>query len=73
MRTMFVIPAPGLQIVDPVQINTPAAMLPPEGREVDENDYWLRRVRDGDVTRQSIPAVGNVVASPAPQAPLIGA
>ena len=50
MSTMYVVPAEGLQIVDPVQLNTPATFLPPEGREVDANDYWRRRVRDGDVT-----------------------
>ena len=27
----------------------PYAMLPAEGREVPDNQYWRRRIRDGDV------------------------
>jgi Protein of unknown function (DUF2635) len=44
---MKVVPAEGLIVRDPES----HAALPPEGREVPDNDlYWLRRIRDGDVT-----------------------
>ena len=62
MSTMYVVPAEGLKIVDPVQYNTPAVFLPPEGREVDANDYWRRRVRDGDVTIGEPPVLRNLEA-----------
>lgn len=42
---MFVQPAPGLVIRDPDLKD----LLPVEGREVPDNDYWHRRVLDGDV------------------------
>ena len=42
---MFVKPSPGLVIRDPDLLD----LLPDEGREVPESDYWHRRVRDGDV------------------------
>lgn len=44
---MYVIPAKGLQIPDPDRRDH----LPPEGREVPETAYWLRRIRDKDVER----------------------
>jgi len=43
---MFVIPAPGLKIKCPILFD----VLPPEGREVEPSEYWMRAVRDGDVT-----------------------
>lgn len=43
----FVIPADGLRVVDPDR-NEP---LPPKGTLVRGNDeYWVRRLNDGDVT-----------------------
>jgi hypothetical protein len=42
---MLVKPARGLAIRDPDLLDT----LPPEGREVPRNEYWLRRLADGDV------------------------
>jgi Protein of unknown function (DUF2635) len=41
----FVKPAAGLVIPDPDRHD----VLPPEGRDVPETDFWLRRLRDGDV------------------------
>ncbi len=46
---MYVKPAPGLRIVDPILRD----FLPEEGRLVTPSDYWHRRLRDGDVTRVS--------------------
>jgi hypothetical protein len=44
---MWVKPAAGLKVPYP----NSTARLPPEGAEVKDGDlYWLRRVRDGDVT-----------------------
>lgn len=46
---MYVIPKPGLVVIDPDRMDTPEDRLPPEGREVQESMYWTRRVIDGDV------------------------
>lgn len=43
---MFVKPEAGRQVPDPEK----GGFLPPEGREVEANVYWLRRIEDGDVT-----------------------
>lgn len=42
---MFVKPAPGLLVRDPVSLR----FLPPEGKEVKPSTYWVRRVACGDV------------------------
>ena len=43
---MHVKPAPGRAVRDPRSL----MLLPEEGREVPDNDaFWARRVRDGDV------------------------
>lgn len=42
---MYVKPAEGRQVPDPYA----GGFLPPEGREVEANQYWLRRKEDGDV------------------------
>lgn len=52
---MKVTPAPGRAVRDPRTFQ----LLPKEGREVPDNDpFWLRRLRDGDVVRapQQTPA-----------------
>lgn len=43
---MFLKPVNGALITDPVK----GDFLPESGREVDKNQYWLRRINDGDVT-----------------------
>lgn len=42
---MLVKPKPGLVVRDPISKQP----LPPEGREVPAESYWLRRLRSGDV------------------------
>jgi hypothetical protein len=42
---MLVKPARGLAVRDPELMD----LLPADGREVPRNDYWLRRIADGDV------------------------
>jgi hypothetical protein len=42
---MFVKPKAGVVVRDPVTREP----LPASGREVPENDYWMRRLRDGDI------------------------
>lgn len=46
---MFVKPAQGLSVPDPER----GDVLPPEGRTVEPNQYWQRRVADGDVVEAS--------------------
>lgn len=54
---MFVIPAAGMKVPDPAHPKrSPAYLLPPEGREVEDSLYWTRRVRDGDVSVGTAPA-----------------
>ena len=57
---MFVKPAPGLRIVDPILRD----FLPEEGRLVTPSDYWHRRLRDGDVTRVSQEPAAQAGAEP---------
>lgn len=44
---MYVKPAPGRTVPDPDR----GDILPAEGREVPETQYWLRRLADGDIER----------------------
>lgn len=46
---MFVVPKKGYKIPDP-SLND---FLPEQGREVQKNTYWVRRVRDGDVVEKA--------------------
>jgi hypothetical protein len=49
---MKVYPAPGRLVRDPKSM----MLLPAEGREVrDDDPFWVRRVRDGDVTMEQPP------------------
>lgn len=42
---MNVKPIEGRQVPDPAR----GDVLPPEGRNVEPSQYWLRRIADGDV------------------------
>jgi hypothetical protein len=46
--------------VKPTHPNVPdvdrGGYLAPEGREVEQSQYWLRRIADGDVTEAQPPA-----------------
>ncbi|HHA1670059.1 TPA: DUF2635 domain-containing protein [Enterobacter roggenkampii] len=42
---MLVKPAEGRSVHDPAR----GDLLPAEGRNVEENQYWLRRAADGDI------------------------
>lgn len=61
---MHVVPAPGLSIPDPSQRGTPGYFLPAEGREVAPDSYWVRRLRDGDVSLGATPAPAAAAADP---------
>ena len=62
----FVKPAPGYLIPDPDRHD----MLPADGRNVPASDFWLRRLRDGDVVEApepaepAAPAAGEAAAAP---------
>ena len=61
---MFVKPAPGLVVRDPVT----KFPLPAEGREVQLSSYWQRRLNSGDVVAIPSPApltLGSVALFPA--------
>jgi hypothetical protein len=47
---MFVKPAPGLRVRDPIS----RLHLPEGGAEVPESSYWIRRVQSGDVVRVEV-------------------
>lgn len=58
---MMVYPAPGRRVRDP----RTHVLLPETGREVPDHDfYWLRRLRDGDVTTEA-PSPAAAPVSPA--------
>jgi len=60
---MYVIPAAGLTVRDPISRKA----LPPEGREVPESTHWIRRLAAGDVVRGSpAPVVVEQLPAPAP-------
>lgn len=44
---MFVKPMKGRSVPDPAR----GDLLPSDGRNVEENSYWLRRIAAGDVVR----------------------
>jgi hypothetical protein len=56
---MHVTPALGLSVRDPELMD----LLPAEGREVPNNYYWNRRLRDGDVVSSDL----KMVVKPAKQ------
>jgi Protein of unknown function (DUF2635) len=59
MSKIYVIPSPGIRVPDPsVPKGTPSrqAMIPPEGKLVDESTYWIRREREGDVKITAAPS-----------------
>lgn len=53
---MFIKPMPGVLVRDPVS----KELLPPDGRNVEESGFWLRRIAEG--------AVEVVVTTPHPTA-----
>ncbi len=63
MAQIYVIPADGLLVPDPAAIGgSDQVRLPPEGKLVEDNGYWQRRIRMGDVT------VGKPASEPAKNA-----
>jgi hypothetical protein len=48
---MKVKPAPGRAVRDPSNMQ----LLPEDGREVPNNQFWQRRLRDGDVIEAAEP------------------
>lgn len=49
---MFIKPAEGMVIPDPDRHDN----LPAAGRDVPASDFWMRRLRDGDVMTAEMPA-----------------
>lgn len=69
---MYVLPAPGLQIRDPIKRD----LIPKAGREVSDSDpYWIRRIATGDVVLGKPPAAAPALApttvAPAPSTPQV--
>jgi hypothetical protein len=63
---MYVKPAEGLKVRDPVKKDH----LPDGGREVSDLDlYWQRRLRDKDVVLADPPSANAVRKTPAPPPP----
>ena len=54
---MYLKPAPGRSIVDPARMKhgRSQAILPESGRNLPDSDYWLRRLRAGDVVKVDPP------------------
>ena len=62
---MYVKAAPGMKIRDPDLKD----LIPDEGRDVPDTDYWQRRLRDGDVVEAKPPAEVPEPPAPAPASP----
>lgn len=54
---MFIKPKNGIIIRDPIT----KAPVPETGREVPESGYWMRRLRDGDIIKESV-STGSLTA-----------
>lgn len=55
MKTIYVVPRPGLNLRNPAN---PKTFIPQDGTEVPTSMHWTRRQRDGDVIiHQTKPAV----------------
>lgn len=66
MKTEFVRPA--VRNGAPLKVRMPdnlAMHLPEEGKAVPLNDYWLNRIRDGDVVIEKAPASKSASAAAA--------
>lgn len=61
---MMVKPAPGRAVRDPVT----RQLLPEAGRDVPDNTFWHRRLRDGDVIAVDDKKQVRAAAKPAPAA-----
>ena len=73
---MFVKPAPGVLLRDPVTkqllsaapvegVKKPVTIVPAEGMEVGDFDgYWLRRIRDKDAVKVEPPASPIMASAP---------
>jgi hypothetical protein len=59
---VFVKPAPGLKVRDPIS----KLHLAESGQEVPESSYWLRRLADGDVLLIDAPSKTVVQKNPIP-------
>lgn len=58
---MYIKPADGLRVFDPVRKD----FMPAEGMEVSDQDfYWARRLRDGDVVKATAPAAAPAAVAP---------
>ena len=57
---MFLKPQKGVMVYDPARGDS----LPDDGREVEKNQYWLRRIADGDVIETT--AAGKQNPAPKP-------
>lgn len=63
---MYIKPAAGLRVIDPVR----KQFMPAEGMDVDDHDfYWARRLRDKDVVLSSPPGATPTNKPAADQAP----
>lgn len=59
--TAYLIPQPGLTVLQPVNAASAVPVpLPAEGAEIELDTYWLRRLADGDVTQGKAPKARRV-------------
>lgn len=58
-KTVHVTPAPGRVVPDPEYGDN----LPPEGRTVVRSPYWVRRIKDQDVTEDAAPAADDAATA----------
>lgn len=56
---MRVMPRKGLRVPYP---HNPSMALPDDGDDVQESNYWIRRLLDGDVTRADGPTGSEPIA-----------
>lgn len=68
MNELYLIPRDGVTVRDPVS----GLALPAEGAPKPQSGYWLRRLRDGDVSEGKPPKPAAAPAAAAPTATIKG-
>lgn len=48
MNTFYILPRQGRRVIDPAT----GLPLPAEGARVEKTQYWLRRLKEGSVTKK---------------------
>lgn len=66
MSKILFVPSPGIRVPDPSTpkgVPSRQAMIPPEGKIVEESTFWIRREREGDGKILPVPADSKTISA----------